>query len=309
MKTINNKPLSAGAIKRARSTGRGMAPHINPALIVMSKEQIEGEFKRINSVAHTNAEAVEMRRAALDFVIESSNQGSGWAKFYTSIEFVKQNEWYWRDAGYDTFEDFWAENGGKAFADFAELERTYNIAKTACPDMFNMDASEALATYRRISAQADKLRRVAPMKSPGGVINNKNAIKAGAAKHFDTPQDAIERIEDAATYKAASGGSVERRFARIRRDSPEVAADLLAGKYIKQLKSGVYEIDLTTAEELVYGKKDSRLVAKDKNQANTPQNVAKMIKRVLKKHDIAEIIAAINTIPGIKARKTNANGV
>lgn len=303
MKTINNKPLSAGAIKRARSTGRGMAPHISPALIIMSKEQIESEFKRINSVAHTDAEAVEMRRAALDFVIESSNKGYGWAKFYTSIEFVKQNEWYWRDAGYDTFEEFWSDNGGKAFADFAELERTYNIAKTACPDMFNMNATEALATYRRISAQAEKLRGVAPMKAHGGDVKSKAAIKAGAAKHFDTPEDAIERIENAATYKAASGGSVERRFARIRRDSPEVAADLLAGKYIKQVKLGVYEIDLTTAEELVYGKKDSQLRKVEKIQTNTPHNMVLMIKRVLKKHDVAEIIAAINTIPGIEARK------
>jgi len=308
MKTVNRKPLSKSAINRARSIGRGMAPHINPALVVMTKEQIESEFKRIDSAAHTDAEAVEMRRAALDAVVESSNNGTGWAKFYTAIEFIKESDWYWRDAGYNSFEEFWSANGGKAFGDFAELERTYNIAKTACPDMFNMSVSQALATYRKISAQADKLRRVAPMGKHGQGAPRKDAIKASSARTFDTAGDAIDRIEDAATYRPASGNSIERRFARIRRDSPEVAADLLAGKYVKQLKSGVYEIDLTTAEELVYGKKDSKLRSKLKGTKDTPHNMALMIKRVIKKHSVKEVIDAINTIPGIKATKTNIIG-
>jgi len=308
MKTINNKALAATAINRAHSKGRGMAPHISPTVVVMSKEQIESEFRRIDGAAHTDAEAVEMRRAALDAVIESSNQGAGWAKFYTAIAFVKDSEWYWRDAGYDTFEKFWSENGGKAFGDFADLERAYNFAKTACPDLFEMDVNRAIDTYRKIEVQASKLRPIAPAKPHGGDVKSKDAIKARAAKHFDTPQDAVAHIESASTYRPASGNSIERRFARIRRDAPDVAADMLDGKYIKQLKAGVWEIDITAAEEKVYGKKDSRLRAVEKGQTNTPENVAKMIKRVLKKYSMDEIVSAINTLPGIKARKTNIIG-
>ena len=50
-----------------------------------------------------------------------------------------------------------------------------------------------------------------------------------------------------------SNRSFEYRLYRIKRDRPDVAAELLAGKYTVRLDNGQYAIDLIRAEREVYG--------------------------------------------------------
>jgi hypothetical protein len=302
--------MAKTAVNRARSAGRGLAPKLNAATVVMSRQQIENEFDRIDRMATSDAMAIEMRRAAIDRMLEATNNGSEWDRYYSGVSFIRDSEWYWRERGFNSFEEFWHQCGGKAFGEFSELENLYNFAKTACPDLFKMDVDQAMEAHRLVATQAATLSRVLPLKSHGGE-GRANKIKAKSSQaFFDSAKDAKDRLIGAASYVPASGSSLERRFARIRRDRPDVASDLLTGKYIKKVKSGLWEIDIAAAELLVYGKKDSTKKAIDKNRSNSPHNLVKMLKKVIAKHSVDEVIAAVNaeSYIGVKLIRSKKGG-
>ena len=71
---------------------------------------------------------------------------------------------------------------------------------------------------------------LAPANNKGFQAGNQYASKAQAQ----------QRVAEAATYKPPTGTSVERRFATLRRNHPEIAERLLAGddRYFRTTEHG-----------------------------------------------------------------------
>lgn len=200
---------------------------------------------------------------------QKETQPRQWVRIYETLDLIRTTEWYWRDEGFDTFEDWWVANGNPLFGQWAELEQTYSYAKLAAPELFEVSYEEAKALAQSLA----KFREVEPAK-PSGIggapKGNSNALKTTArdrAQLNSTPAPSrkdsslvelkeyvldVNHPEFREGFKkgtsARAGEDVYRRFARIRRDSPEVASEFLEGKFVRRYKNGKVEPDLKAAE-------------------------------------------------------------
>jgi hypothetical protein len=182
------------------------------------------------------------RRSFLDGIISKlgSNLGN-WAAFYEAVEIVREHDAYWRGKGYRSFDEFWKAAAGPCFRSFKELEDIYNFAKTACPEMFQLDFEAA----RIWAQQVHDLRAVPALDGHGGVRIKK--------RHYEDNDEAHAAVVQASKWYNAGGNSLEYRLAKIKRHRPDIAAAVLAGDYFRVLASGRIGIDMVAAERDAYG--------------------------------------------------------
>lgn len=201
---------------------------------------------------HTEIE----RRAFFDEFLKTQRRGfpSAWVAIYETIDLIRQNDWYWQQAGFDSFDSFWQQQGQELFGRWADLEATYQYAHLAAPQLFEVSYDEAkaiaqeLAQFRNVPAALEPHR-------PKGSKNKKSDDHPSSSpvdpnhyvKEMNTPEwnDGFQQGQLA---KAAGGTSRFARFARLRRDAPDVADRFLAGKFVKRFKNGTVQPDLVSAE-------------------------------------------------------------
>ena len=204
-------------------------------------------------------ETEEERKAFFDEFLKVQRAGfsSAWVAIYQTVDLIRQNDWYWQSAGFDSFDAFWQDQGQALFGQWAELEATYQYAHLAAPQLFEVDYDEAKA----IAQQLAQFRNVPALmsKADAGRIGGKQAKRNHALIESSpvNPAEYMAEVNGAdwqEGYKAgknAKSGPGEdryRRFARLRRDDPGVADRFLAGKFIKRCKNGTILPDLVAAE-------------------------------------------------------------
>jgi hypothetical protein len=254
--------------------------HIAPTILFM--EDPSEKFRFIDEDLSLSEEQRKVRKMGVLTSIErlSSTSGKDWARYYESIQFLKENDWYWHEQGFHSFEDYWSSKTGDSFQVWAELEAMYNFAKISCPELFTITADQAKELYLELAT----LRKIAPA-SWGG--NRRKKIHA-------TEQEAILRVKEASlTPVKLSSQSLEKRFARIRRDNPEVAAKILQGHFIRKTTANHFYIDMPSAEREAYGEeKMSVKKAKDRTK-----HILNIIKSISENDNVELIIEAMKNNP------------
>lgn len=197
----------------------------------------------------------EQRQGFLDSITAKLDGNWGnWAKFYEAVSIIREQKAYWQAKGFDNFENFWREKAGPAFQSFKELENIYNFAKTACPELFDIDFEGA----RQLQKKLEKLSSIPPLASNGGVRAKKRL--------YSGTEEAHAAVTQAMGWHNAGGNSLEYRLAKIKRDRPEIAARILAGEFFKTLGTGQIGIDMAAAEREAYGE----MVRKPKSKKPEP---------------------------------------
>jgi hypothetical protein len=233
---------------RDNLTGHNVASTVPiPELITISGGNVRNRFASL--------ENDEQRQGFLDSITAKldSNWGN-WAKFYEAISIIREQKEYWQAKGYDTFENFWRATAGPAFQSFKELEDIYNFAKTACPELFNIDFEGA----KQLRKEMDELSAIPPLGLHGGERIKKRL--------YSETEEAHAAVRQAMTWHNAGGNSLEYRLAKIKRDRPDIAARILAGEFFKTLGTGQIGIDMAAAEYEAYGE----MVRKPKSKKPEP---------------------------------------
>ena len=199
------------------------------------------------------------RKAFFDEFLKRQRNGFGeaWMCIYQTVDLIRENDWYWKDAGFDSFEAFWQTQGEALFGRWAELESTYQYAHMAAPGLFEVDYDEAKAISQRLASY----RSLTPAGNVGAQKGSEHwKHKTRDHENNDSPSvDPRLYVAELASddfnagYNAApkNGNGEDRRtrFRRILRDSPEVAERFLAGEFIRRYKNGrPPEEDLVAAE-------------------------------------------------------------
>jgi hypothetical protein len=81
-----------------------------------------------------------------------------------------------------------------------------------------------------------------------------------------------------------AGEDVYRRFARIRRDAPEVAGQFLEGKFVRRYKNGKVEPDLKAAEVAAGIRKPDQPVRQTDPLGNCNRLASKLTREQLAEH-------------------------
>lgn len=164
----------------------------------------------------------EQREGFFDNLLSDIDRSrSRWAVFYSLAELLQREEWYWRAQGFENFTEFWRARTGQTFAALAEMEQVYRYAQMADPDLFDLPYDQA--------AQAELIARLQKIRPS----NTHGAIKGGRGNRYTTKTDVQAEMVRAAAgdYEPPPpGNGIRRRFARLRRDHPEVANRMLAGE-------------------------------------------------------------------------------
>lgn len=204
-------------------------------------------------------ETDEERKAFFDefLKVQRAGFGSAWVAIYQTVDLMRQNDWYWKNAGFESFDAFWREQGEVLFGQWAELEATYQYAHLAAPHLFEVDYDEAKA----LAQQLAPFRSVPAARSGPGNPTGANGKGRNARDHANSspinPGDYVAELngpEWQAGYtagknsKSGPGEDRFRRFARLRRDAPDVADRFLAGEFVKRFKNGTVQADMVGAE-------------------------------------------------------------
>jgi hypothetical protein len=230
----------ARSIEASRAVRDHLAGH-NVAAAIPIPELVSLESLDVRT-RFCSLENETQRLSFLDTIISKLGGNLGnWAAFYEAIEIVREHNAFWRGKGFQSFDEFWRVAAGPCFQSFKELEDIYNFAKTACPDMFQLDFEAA----RSWAKQVHDLRAVPALDGHGGVRIKK--------RHYADNDEAHAAVVQASKWYNAGGNSLEYRLARIKRDRPDIAAAILAGSYFKVLGTGRIGIDMVAAERDAYG--------------------------------------------------------
>ncbi len=119
------------------------------------------------STLYGELETDKERKGFFDEFLKRQRNGFGeaWMCIYQTVDLIRENEWYWKDAGFDSFEAFWQTQGQALFGRWAELEATYQYAHMAAPQLFKVNYDEAkalaleLAQFRNVPAAMTKEAR------------------------------------------------------------------------------------------------------------------------------------------------------
>lgn len=233
---------------RDNLTGHNVAAAVPvPELIAISGGDIRDRFNSLDND--------DQRQGFLESIIGKMDSNWGnWAKFYEAVSILREQESFWRNLGFDTFDNFWRVTAGPSFQSFKELEEVYNFAKTACPEMFGINFEGA----RKLINDLETLK-IVPALGPHGAIK----------RSYSGEKEASAAAAQAMTWKNAGGNSIEYKLAKIKRDRPDIAARVLAGEFFKTLGTGQVGIDLVAAEREAYGE----VVRKVKPKAGEAENV------------------------------------
>ena len=214
------------------------------------------------------------RKAFFDEFLKTQRAGfsSAWVAIYQTVDLIRQNDWYWQQEGFESFDAFWQEQGAALFGQWAELENLYHYAKQAAPELFELELTTA-----KQKAQIDLLRANLSLIQPAGKHGGKRQGSGGYNAHkrkedqdyrdkldLDPRQqaalDLLGPSNKSADYQAGwaagrndksrGGTSLRYRFERLRRDCPQVADRVLAGedKFFPIDKNGQVRVDMVAAE-------------------------------------------------------------
>lgn len=200
------------------------------------------------------------RKAFFDEFLKTQRRGfpSAWVAIYETVDLIRQSPWYWQQHGFDNFDAFWQQQGQALFGRWADLEATYQYAHLAAPQLFEVQYEEAKAIAQEL-AQFRAVPAANPIGSGGAPIGNQNAKKTTAndrpqliePTHYVKEMNSAEwheGFQQGQRAKADGGNSRFARFARLRRDAPDVADRFLAGEFVKRFKNGTIQPDLVAAE-------------------------------------------------------------
>lgn len=213
------------------------------------------------------------RKAFFDEFLKVQRAGfsSAWVAIYQTVDLMRQNDWYWQSAGFDSFDVFWQDQGQALFGQWAELEATYQYAHMAAPQLFEVDYDEAkaiaqqLARFRGVpaAASADPAERGKLGGRPKKPADDCTQViePAHYVKEMNSPEF-LEGFQQGQRAKADGGNGRYSRFARLRRDAPDVADRFLAGEFIKRCKNGTVLPDLVAAEVAAGIRKEGQLAKK-----------------------------------------------
>lgn len=218
-------------------------------------------------------ETDEERRAFFDefLKVQRAGFGSAWVAIYQTVDLMRQNDWYWKSAGFDSFDAFWREQGEALFGQWAELEATYQYAHLAAPHLFEVDYDEAKALAQQL-ARFREVPAANPhgVRDPGGKRGPKKLDGLHAPCNPVNPAEFIPELNGPEwrdgfnrgrlASKEAAGDSIK-RFARLRRDAPDVADRFLAGEFVQRFKNGKPPVpDLKAAEVAAGIRKEGQTV-------------------------------------------------
>ena len=257
--------------------------------LLNGKSTVSGEF--------TKLETQEEQRGWFDAFVQHQQRQfpTAWVAIYEALDLIRIADWYWLDKGYDSFESWWQVEGEHVYGTWAELEATYNYAKIAAPHLFDVEYDEA----RMLAQQLARFRDVAPAgkANPGRQPGAKNLAGVHKPAKPENPVDPRDFIPELNTpewqdgfgrgqraNKQAAGDSIK-RFARLRRDAPDVAQKFLAGEFVRHFKNGKAEPDLKSAEVAAGIRKEGERVRKTDPLAH--------IKRLSKSLSASELQEAI----------------
>ena len=197
------------------------------------------------------------RKAFFDEFLKRQRSGFGeaWMCIYQTVDLIRENDWYWKEAGFNSFEAFWQTQGEALFGRWAELEATYQYAHMAAPQLFEVNYDEAKA----LALELAQFRAVPAAKNVGGNGSNQHKSKADdrpksspvEPSHYVKEMNSHEwndGFQQGQRAKADGGNSRFARFARLRRDNPEIADKFLAGEFVKRFKNGTVQPDMVAAE-------------------------------------------------------------
>jgi hypothetical protein len=285
----------------AKGKAHSITDSISLPLYSSSRDEIIAQFERMDNTANSNEEAVEMRREALNSIINSTNVRGRWANVYAAIEFVKENEWFWREKGYESFDAYWTENGGKSFGEWGELEAVTGFAKLVNPTLFNMDYDDAKRIYKQLDglAHLEIPKRGRPVGSTIESIQTRKRV-------LESKDDAMSRIGQVAAYKFDSTGtnSIERRFLKLKKNRPDIAVKFLRGDYATQNAYGKWDVGMASAEKEAFGEVLGQSKQMKKANSATKDNLIKWVNKVVAAEGLDAVIEALNSIDGLTVTKS-----
>jgi hypothetical protein len=235
---------------QAQATRIGTLP-TGLSFVINGSETVQDTYGQL----HTNLE----RQAFFDEFLKAQRRGfpSAWVAIYETVDLIRQADWYWKGQGFDSFDAFWQQQGEALFGRWADLESTYQYAHLAAPQLFEVQYEEAkalahdLAQFRNVpAAMSAEAVRVA-----GGKARAQQKRDHASANSLINAQDFMEEMNSPEWRdgfeqgrKARPGTDRFKRFARLRRDAPDIADRFLAGDFVRKFKNGVAEPDLKAAE-------------------------------------------------------------
>lgn len=250
-----------------KSRGKAVQPHFGRTQANRLGSLPTGISAWINGTEVVNdtygrLETEEERKAFFDEFLKVQRAGfsSAWVAIYQTVDLIRQNDWYWKSEGFESFEAFWQEQGEALFGRWAELEATYQYAHLAAPHLFDVQYEEAkamameLAPFRQVPAAMTKEARSSKAaKDRWSKMPTDDSPQASPVEltHYVKEMNSHEwndGFQQGQRAKADGGNSRFARFARLRRDNPEVADRFLAGEFVKRLKNGTVQPDLVAAE-------------------------------------------------------------
>jgi hypothetical protein len=200
------------------------------------------------------------RQAFFDEFLKNQRRGfpSAWVAIYETVDLIRQADWYWKGQGFDSFDAFWQQQGEQLFGRWADLEATYQYAHLAAPHLFEVEYSEAQA----LAQQLWPFREVQPAMDPRAVRVEGGKARAQQKRDYATaspvnlgdyvpdmnPPEWLDGFKEGVKAKKSPGEDRYRRFARLRRDAPDIADRFLAGEFVRKFKNGTIQPDLVAAE-------------------------------------------------------------
>jgi len=240
-----SKDAAVLSIERHRGTDAsvGMSGNISPIVnLPESSRAVREAYNRL----HTRDAQREFFRSG--FVRTERDTPSAWARLYLFLELCREEEWYWRERGHNSFEAFWSRQGQFAIGEFAKLEAMFGFAKIACPNMHETGELEAAELWRWMSNR--------PYAYHGATVWKEHTTRPLQGVHTDRCGYLLPEIDydlQSDDYRrgfdhAHGGSSSVRRFRRLKRLAPAVAQEVLQGKFVRVVR-GKPQPDLARAED------------------------------------------------------------
>lgn len=264
MKYPNRIPPNRPPRPDTIADGTGWAVRGSGGVSSVAAREVMARFDRLNTE--------DARAAFADSFLRSTanNLNDTWVMIYELGRIIRDRKLYadpmhvGRTYGrtFTSFEEYWVGRMGKPFETWAELESVHHFAESAAPDLFKRSLVEARTAHQAaIAVRAQELAEKEPVAAKiGGKRDGAGRPKNGAVND--------EKIQVSNEHLNAKlpGHSSERLVRRMKRDAPEIANDLAAGKY-PSVRAAARAAGIVKAVDPV--ERIMRLVAKlDKKQRN-----------------------------------------
>lgn len=187
----------------------------------------------------------DKRRDFFDHAISRMERSavSGWAGIYATLAALKECRWYW-EGRFDSFEDFLVSECRIPFDEFCRLEASYHFA-------------QEVANKCKLLDELKKVAKAPAVKKQGRPTNGKGVPQNKAhLLSSPTPSDTHQDLDLAAKseefregYGSRGSGNRVYRFARLKRDAPKIAKEVIDGKFNRKLANDSWIVDLAAAEK------------------------------------------------------------